>query len=61
MPNRTLTRWSGKFPASARGSNGSLRRASHVLADRIADGCSVRYQVPDAVLAYIRQLGLYRK
>jgi nicotinate-nucleotide adenylyltransferase len=35
--------------------------ASHVLADRIADGCSVRYQVPDAVLAYIRQLGLYRK
>jgi nicotinate-nucleotide adenylyltransferase len=35
--------------------------ASHVLADQIADGCSVRYQVPDAVLAYIRQLGLYRK
>ena len=35
--------------------------ASHVLADQIAGGCSVRYQVPDAVLATIRQLGLYRK
>jgi nicotinate-nucleotide adenylyltransferase len=35
--------------------------ASHVVADQIADGCSVRYQVPDAVLAYIQQQGLYRK
>ncbi len=34
--------------------------ASHVVADQIADGCSVRYQVPDAVLAYIQEQGLYR-
>jgi nicotinate-nucleotide adenylyltransferase len=35
--------------------------AAHVVADQIAAGCSVRYQVPDAVLAYIQQHGLYRK
>ena len=35
--------------------------ASHVVADQIADGCSVRYQVPDGVLAYIQQQGLYRE
>lgn len=35
--------------------------ASHVVADQIAGGCSVRYQVPDTVLEYIREQGLYRE
>ena len=35
--------------------------ASHVIADQIAGGCSVRYQVPDSVLEYIREQGLYRE
>jgi nicotinate-nucleotide adenylyltransferase len=34
--------------------------ASHVIAAQVAAGRSVRYQVPDAVLEYIQQNGLYR-
>ena len=34
--------------------------ASHVLAQQIAAGQSVRYQVPDAVLDYIHEHDLYR-
>jgi nicotinate-nucleotide adenylyltransferase len=34
--------------------------ASHQLVEQIAAGRSVRYQVPDAVLDYIQQHGLYR-
>ncbi len=35
--------------------------AASALAARIAAGYSVRYQVPDAVLAYIGEHGLYRE
>jgi nicotinate-nucleotide adenylyltransferase len=35
--------------------------ASHRLVEQIAAGHSVRYQVPDVVLDYIQQQGLYRK
>jgi nicotinate-nucleotide adenylyltransferase len=35
--------------------------ASHLLAEQIAAERSVRYQVPDSVLEYIQQQGLYRK
>jgi nicotinate-nucleotide adenylyltransferase len=34
--------------------------AASDLARRLANGRSVRYQLPDAVLAYIKQHGLYR-
>lgn len=35
--------------------------AASDIAQRLANGHSVRYQLPDAVLAYIQQHGLYRE
>jgi nicotinate-nucleotide adenylyltransferase len=35
--------------------------ASHLLAQQIAAGHSVRYQVPDAVLDFIQEYGLYQE